>query len=67
MLNPNRYTNDVTLTSAEQHRLNKVCEVRTALLFKLDNAELRDRIVIEKLIDGLDAQIVELTTLTNKL
>jgi len=67
MLNPNRYTNDVIPTSAEQHRLNKVCEVRTSLLLKLDNAELRERLIIEKLIDGLDAQIVELTTLTNKL
>ncbi len=66
MLNPNRYTNDVTPTSANQHQLNKVCDARAALLWKLDNAELKDRIIIEKLIDGLDAQIVEIN-LVNKL
>ncbi len=65
MLNPNRYANDVTPTSAEQHRLNKVCEARTALLWKLDNAELKDRLIIEKLIDGLDVRIIELNSLTN--
>lgn len=67
MLNPNLYTNDAIPTSEVQHRLNKVCALREVLASNAQAAELRDRIIIEKLIDGLDAQIVDLTTLTNKL
>lgn len=64
MLNPNRYTNDVIPTTANQHQLNKVCDARAALLWKLDNAELKERLIIEKLIDALDAKILEINSLT---
>lgn len=70
MLNPNRYTNNVIPTSAEQHRLNKVIAAKTVWQDKLINRSemsLFDRMSTQKIIDGLDAQIVELTTLTNKL
>jgi hypothetical protein len=60
MLNPNRYTNIAEPIPHGQHRVNKVAETIHLLNWKCDNLPLKERIEVEKMIDGLNEYLIKL-------